>query len=63
MDKCVISRNLPIIIATPIEKEKIVFSNKLNKLVTLVRKASREDVIDELVHDIETVLHKKAAQV
>ena len=61
MDKCVISRNLPIIIATPIEKEKIVFSNKLNKLVTLVRKASREDVIDELVHDIETVLHKKAA--
>lgn len=58
-----ISRNLPIIIATPIEKEKIVFSNKLNKLVTLVRKASREDVIDELVHDIETVLHKKAAQV
>ena len=56
-----ISRNLPIIIATPIEKEKIVFSNKLNKLVTLVRKASREDVIDELVHDIETVLHKKAA--
>ena len=35
------------------EKEKILFSNKLNKLVTLVKKATKDKVVDELAAEID----------
>lgn len=35
------------------KKESLLFSSKMNKLVTLVRKATKESVIDELVQDID----------
>lgn len=45
------------------QKESLLFSNKMNKLVTLVRKATKESVIDELVQSIDDELLKKMRQV
>lgn len=36
-----------------------MFNNKLNKLITLVKKATRDEVIEELVHDIDQELIRK----
>ena len=44
-------------------KEKTMFGNKLNKLVTLVRKATSEDKIDQLVYDIDHELKEKMEKV
>ena len=35
------------------KRESLLFSNKMNKLVSLVRKARKEDVVDELVYEID----------
>ena len=42
-----------------LEKEALLFNNKLNKLITLVKKATRDEVIEELVHDIDQELIRK----
>ena len=40
-------------------KEALLFGNKLNKLITLVKKATKDEVINELVDDIDQELFKK----
>ena len=35
------------------KKENLIFNNKMGKLVTLVRKATNESVIEELTYEID----------
>ena len=45
------------------QKEKVLFNNKLNKLVALVRKVDKEDAVDELVYEIDRELVEKVENV
>ena len=45
------------------KRESLLFSNKMNKLVSLVRKARKEDVVDELVYEIDQEIINKMKNV
>ena len=45
------------------KKEHLLFGNKMNKLVSLVRKASKDSVINELVYEIDLSLMTKLRDV
>ena len=45
------------------KRESLLFSNKMNKLVSLVRKARKEDLVDELVYEIDQEIINKMKNV
>lgn len=45
------------------QKEKVLFNNKLNKLVALIRKVDKEDAVDELVYEIDQELVERVENV
>ena len=45
------------------KKEKLLFSNKLNKLVALIRKVDKDEAVDELVADIDRAMIEKLENV